>query len=70
MTDEMFWVVMNPEDNAPKFMHRSESSATTEAERLARKNPGQVFYVMESICGRVVDDMQRIQLRQIDDIPF
>lgn len=66
----MFWVVMNPQGNAPKFMHPSESAATIEAERLARENPGQVFYVMESICGRIVDDMQRIQLRQQDEIPF
>lgn len=66
-----FWFVWNVHGGAPRFQHQSESSAIIEAERLARMNPGQTFVVLQSVCARVVTDMQRIDLRpKTDEICF
>jgi len=71
-----FWMVWNPDGNPPKYRHDTEAAAETEAERLARLNPGSRFFVLEAVGLRCVDNMHRIDLRkplsveQSDDIPF
>lgn len=65
-----FWLVWNADGRNPQYRHSTEKAATTEAERLARLHPGQTFVVLESVCCRRVDDMLRIDLRPVDDIPF
>jgi hypothetical protein len=40
--------------NVP-FVHPNSSSATTEAERLAKNNPGQEFAVYQRVAGRVAE---------------
>lgn len=59
-----FWMVWSPTGNPPRVKHDSEGRATVEAERLARANPGDTFIVLEAIAARVVENMQRIDLRQ------
>jgi hypothetical protein len=54
-----FWLVWSPTGaKPPHYRHTSESSARTEAERLAREHRGARFYVLEakcfSECGKVV----------------
>jgi hypothetical protein len=68
--DQAFWFVWNVNGNAPRYQHASPTSAVTEAERLARANPGETFVVLQSVCARCVNDMQKIDLRPSDDIPF
>lgn len=67
-----FWLVWNPEGNAPTKRHLTEQSAINEAERLARQCRGKRFTVLRSIETRVVDDMRRIEhVTDIDDeLPF
>lgn len=65
-----FWLVWNPNGHSPAYKHPSPERATAEAERLARVNPGQTFVVLESVCGRRVDDMLRIEMRPGSDVPF
>ena len=68
---KQFWMVWNLNGRAPMFQHDSENSATCEAERLALANPGLTFVVLQAICARKSDTMQRLDLRGIDDeIPF
>ena len=44
-----FWLVWSPEGKTmPTFRHQSEFAAQTEAERLARWNPGKQFFVVEA----------------------
>ena len=43
-----FWLVWNPARSAPLMKHPSQESARVEAERLARINPGQQFWVLEA----------------------
>lgn len=57
-----FWMVWNPEGNAPRFKHDTIAAAVTEAERLARLNRGAEFYVLMAVEVRQVDDMKRITL--------
>lgn len=68
-----FWMVWNPANNQPRYRHTTEADATTEAERLAREHPGDVFVVLEAVAARKCDNMLRANLRQgefNDEIPF
>lgn len=64
MSGTRFWLVWNESGYPPRYRHDTEESAVREAERLARVNPGQNFYVLEAVALRVVDAMQRVDLRQ------
>lgn len=64
-----FWLVWNPHGRAPQVRHPNEASATAEAERLARSNPGQTFVVLASIEAIKLHDLLRVDLRPIDE-PF
>lgn len=44
------YLVFNKNGNTPKQIHETESSAKTEAERLARNHRGEEFYVLEAIA--------------------
>jgi hypothetical protein len=63
-----FFLVWNENGYPPKFQHETLHSATQEAERLARANRGQRFYILRALELRVVDDMKRVVLG--DGIPF
>lgn len=43
--------VFNPNGFAPKYRHPDELSARTEAERLAKLNPGQSFEVLAIVAS-------------------
>lgn len=57
-----FWTVWNPKRDTPTVAHSSEESATREAERLARANKGEQFFVMQATACRFVDDMHRVPM--------
>jgi hypothetical protein len=66
--EEAFWMVFSPQGGPPKCVHNIKCSAIREAERLARENPGQEFYVLQAIEGRCVEEpMKRATL---SEIPF
>ena len=46
MSRPPFWLVWNPSGRIPRFEHYSYESARQEAERLARQNPGDLFYIL------------------------
>lgn len=67
---ERFWMVKGA--GPASACHGSRAGAEREAERLARQNPGTLFYVLEAVaCHRRVD-VERIALDGRDDpeIPF
>lgn len=68
MKEAKFWMVWNPDGHAPVYKHESMDLAVCEAERLARLNSNTSFYVLESIEGRRVETLQRIEM--VDQIPF
>jgi hypothetical protein len=69
MSDEnVFWMVWNPQGSQPTAKHYQRTDALAEAERLARKCPGETFYVLEATELRRVDAMQRIPL--VHELPF
>lgn len=45
---ETFWMVWNPENRLPRVKHCHERLAVVEAERLARENVGQSFFVLKA----------------------
>jgi hypothetical protein len=65
-----FWLVWNPQGSNPRYQHETEQSAISEAERLAKVNPGETFVVLESVCARRTDNLIRIDLRRDAEIPF
>lgn len=68
---KQFWMVWNIGGNPPRVQHGYEHVAISEAERLARANPGETFVVLEATHARKVSDMHSLDLRQAsDDIPF
>jgi hypothetical protein len=71
MSMEPFWFVWNPRGRAPTYAHTTRQSAVTEAERLARANPGQPFVVLQAIGEVCVDDLHWQKVQNFnDDIPF
>ena len=74
MSRTRFWMVWNPDGRGPRYEHMSRSNADREAQRLARENPGQEFYVLKAVAGFVTQHqpVESIKLRkpQEDDIPF
>jgi hypothetical protein len=49
MENDGFYLVWNPARGIPTFKHWTYEDATTEAERLANKHPGEHFYVLKTI---------------------
>lgn len=49
MMESRIYCVLNPNGRAPHFVHETYELAKEEAKRLAKNNPDQKFYVMESV---------------------
>lgn len=76
MNDEKFWLVWSPQGRTPPSMrHLTIDTANTEADRLAKLNPGHSFFVLTAESLHVKRDVDVIQLRGRGDrigngIPF
>lgn len=65
-----FWLIWNPQGDAPTRQHQTRHSATVEAERLARLNRGRRFIVLQSVGECVVDDVRHFEHEPEDEHPF
>lgn len=63
-----FWMVWNEGNRGPVKQHWTEQEARTEAERLAKLNPGQRFYVLVTLSFCMVQEP--VHWFETDDIPF
>jgi len=70
MAAERFWLVWTPNGSNPCFRHSAESLARTEAERLARRAPGQEFFVVEAKSLAQVTPPPSITVDLAMPIPF
>ena len=74
MIEFTFWMVWNVNGHAPTYKHASHESAVTEAERLARLNPGKTFAVLRATDLRHAGPMECVDLQPYvprpGDIPF
>lgn len=69
--DSQFWMVWNPAGNVPRVQHASFDKASLEAERLARANKGQRFYVLEAVSYCLTNDVSHVRLGKVDEeMPF
>lgn len=59
-----FWMVHGT--GPCNFRHTTRQAAEREADRLARANPGTMFFVTEAISAHVKHDVERIDLRRGD----
>ncbi|MBX8800453.1 DUF2188 domain-containing protein [Ochrobactrum sp. MR28] len=65
-----FWMVWREGSSSPVYRHTTKAAAVKEAERLAKLNPDQIFYVFKTIAAvRANSSISRIKLIA-DDIPF
>jgi hypothetical protein len=64
----MFYLVWNEQGRNPTVKHDSVYSARDEAERLARKNPGQTFHVLALMDSCRLADV--IWANNDEEIPF
>ena len=75
MTLKPFFLVWNPKTEQTAFRHPDYTSARNEALRLAKKNPGQEFFVLGTHCRIVkppdvqVDEWGMTDLFE-NEIPF
>lgn len=53
----------------PRHQHYTEREAFSEAERLAKANKSQKFFVLMCIGGKTTNDVHDIEI-QDNDIPF
>lgn len=77
---ERLWMVYNPDGGPPRMTHASKRSATDEAKRLAKANPGRYFFVLQAVAAWRAPEPEPISLRIIepvtkdenedDEIPF
>lgn len=70
---EKFWMVLG--SGTPVYKHKSIKSASLEAERLARENPGMEFVVLESLASVVKSDLSWSTHKDCDyesgnEVPF
>ena len=49
MSNKAFYMVWNPSGAQPRHQHASLELAEKEAERLAKSNPGEYFYVLQAV---------------------
>lgn len=68
MSDSPFWMVWNPNGHAPTYAHHTKAAAVAEAERLARGNRGQTFFVLQALSKSVSIDIKTTTLG--DGVPF
>ena len=66
-----FWMVHSMY-GSPTVEHTSEDEAISEAERLALKHPGSVFYVLEAQHAVIKQDTKRYDMTEWfgGQIPF
>lgn len=50
-----FWMVFSPNQGPTSMQHRSKVEALAEAERLAKKHPGSIFYILRAEMGISTD---------------
>ena len=68
-----FWMVWNPMGREPRHKHFSRSGANREAERLARENPQETFYVLKCMKGFLAPPSPVSTIKMITDhdaLPF
>lgn len=66
-----FWMVWRHNGNTPTYQHQDKASAVLEAQRLAKNNPGETFFVLKTTAAFVADLQPVKELKIVkDDIPF
>lgn len=63
-TEPLFWCVWNEGGGSPTVKHADFSRAKSEAQRLARMNPGKRFVVLAAALAYVKDDVREVQFSE------
>lgn len=65
-----FWMVKGT--GPATAIHHTRTAAESEAQRLARLHPGQLFFVMEAVAMHRRVDVERVAFREDEreEIPF
>lgn len=64
--DRIFYMVLNPNGRMPSFRHDTHKSAVDEAQRLAKENPGQEFFILVATDKVMCENPVKV----IELIPF
>ena len=62
MNHQAYWLVWRENGDPPRAKHDTESSARTEAERLARSMRGERFTVLRSVATVFISDVSWVEL--------
>jgi hypothetical protein len=63
-TEPLFWCVWSEGGGSPTVKHASFTKAKSEAQRLARANPGRRFVVLAAALAYVKDDLRETRFGQ------
>lgn len=66
--EPQYWCVWCEGGGSPTVKHDDFSSARSEAQRLARQNPGKRFAVLAAAVAYIKDDVREVRFD--DGIPF
>lgn len=65
-----FWMVWHENGGSPRVRHWNKRSAMDEASRLAKANPGGVFFVLKATAGVVASEPGLTEVRLWSDPVF
>ena len=66
---KLYYYVLNKTHGAPTFQHKTLAEATTEAERLAAKNPGTTFEILQCLGVSSVPKASTFWMDGVDPEP-
>lgn len=66
-SDDVFWVVWQPDSGNPRYRHETRDGAIKEAERLAANSQGIEFFVLQAVSVSVSNTVRTTRL---DEIPW
>lgn len=65
---ETFWLVWEPQNGYTKNRHGYQPDAKIEAERLAERNPGKEYFVLQALTMSTV--LKPVQTIELSDLPL
>lgn len=57
------YLVFNKNGNTPRHIHTTQEEARSEAERLARVNRGEEFFILEAIASVKIKEFEWREIR-------
>lgn len=68
-TAPKFWMVWREGSHGCTYRHPRKESAEQEAERLSKANPGETFFVLKAVGGRIAASPEISKIEMVKERP-